>query len=266
MKKIKRKSEHGLKTIRRFDEDIWITLAKKKFRIFKKERIRLYMKKYYCLDNGSKVLFFLYEAYQNNFKYRKLLKGHKRRFFFKKKEKFKYKIVTGEKEYRRKMRTIKIRHYLNKLKLRRFYGNISEKKIKRLFFEASLNSNFLGKSFLSLLESRLDVLLYRSKIFNSIFSARQHILHKGVYIDGALVHKSNYKVNLFSFVSIKNSNNLYKKIKEKLKKKKFFGNYPSYLEVNYKLGMILFYRMPSMHEVPFPFFLNYKHLVYSFFK
>ena len=56
-----KKGQHNLKIIRRFEEDIWGVLATK--------------------NKPTQVLNFVYEAYQNNFKYKKLLKSTKKSFF-----------------------------------------------------------------------------------------------------------------------------------------------------------------------------------------
>ena len=50
-----KKRDHSLKIIRRFEEDIWGVLA--------------------VTDKPSNVLNYIYEAYQNNFKYKKLLQN-----------------------------------------------------------------------------------------------------------------------------------------------------------------------------------------------
>ncbi len=248
-KKIQR-NNHSLKVLRRFNEDIWNILANKKRRT----------------KNGIKTLKYICESYKNNMKYKKLLKKRKKRFFFNKYKKFTYQVITHEKEFRRPSRNLRIKYYLNKLKLRRFYGNISKKKFKRIFKESLLNSNFLGKSFICLLESRLDVLLYRANFFKSIFSARQYIFHQGIYVNGSLLYKPNYMIKLNTYVFMKNINYFYKIIKNKIKKKKLFCNYPAYLEINYKVGGMILYKIPSVKEVPFPFFLNYKNIAYSFLK
>ena len=60
----KKRMQHSLKIIRRFDEDILGRLAKK--------------------EQPSRVLNYIFEVYQNNYKYRKLLS--KRAFFFSKKK------------------------------------------------------------------------------------------------------------------------------------------------------------------------------------
>ena len=70
-----KKGQHNLKIIRRFEEDIWGVLAVK--------------------NKPSQVLNYVYEAYQNNFKYKKLLKSTKKSFFLvRKKGKFLYKVFT----------------------------------------------------------------------------------------------------------------------------------------------------------------------------
>jgi small subunit ribosomal protein S4 len=219
------------------------------------------------LKNGKNILNYIYEVYQNTFIYKKLLKNNKRRFFLlRKKQKFLYKIVTHEKEFKRKKRRLKTKYYLNLLKIRRFYGNLSKKDFKKVFKESNLNSSFLGKSFICLLETRLDVILYRSNFFNSIFAARQYILHKGVYVNGLLFKKPNYRLKLNNLIFLKNPDIFYNKIKDKLKNKKIFGTYPKYLEVNYKLGAITLIKIPKVEEVPFPFFINFKHIGYSFIR
>ena len=263
VKKIQLRNNHGFKVIKRFDEDIWNILANKETSIKRSRRIQA--KKY--ITNGRNILDYVYEAYQNNFRYRELLKFHKNRFFLiRRRARFTYKVVTNEKEFIRKKRTIKIKHYLNLLKLRRFYGNLSQKKFKQLFLNSNLNSNFLGKSFICLLETRLDVLLYRAGFFNSIFAARQYILHKGLLVNGVSIHKPNYLIKLLDLIFLKDPTSFYKKIQSKIQKGKMFGNFPAYLEVNYKLGALILYKIPKVTEVPFPFFLNYKHIGYSFLK
>lgn len=260
MRKIKKRNLHGFKIIKRFDEDIWNVLAYKEIK--KKSSSSSA-----SLINGERILDYIYEAYQNNFRYRELLKYHKNRFFLiRRRPRFTYKVVTNEKEFIRKKRTIKIKHYLNLLKLRRFYGNLSRKKFRSLFLHSFLNSNFLGKSFICLLESRLDILLYRAGFFKSVFSSRQYILHKGIDVNGVSIYKPNYTIQLLDLVSVKQPAFFYNYIKNQLKVDKLFTNFPSYLEVNYRLGILTMYKIPVVKEVPFPFFLNYKHIGYSFLK
>lgn len=216
-------------------------------------------------DKNLKVLDYLFEIYRNDFKYRNLLR--KRRFFFPfKRKKFLYKISGTENELKRKRRSIKINNYINKLKLKKFYGNINQKQFKKMLKKKSLSSNVLSKSFFYCLESRLDVILYRSNFVDSIFVARQIINHKKVLINGRVVNKPGYRLSLNDMIIVTDPILSYNKIKSKLRKNSIICNYPSYLEVNYKLASIILIQLPEKEEVPFSFFINKNSIIYDFLK
>lgn len=240
-----KKQKHNFKLVRRFQEDLW--------------------GRYSISNKSTQVLNFVYEAHQNSFKHRNLLK---KRFFFlvRKKEKFVYKVVTDEQEFKKKKRTIKINEYLSMLKLRRFYGNLRKRNFKRIFKEKGLNDNYLGRSFAYFLESRLDVILYRSNFFTSIYEARQYINHKKILVNGIVETKPGIKLYINDVISILNYKNFYVNLKKRLTEKKLLGNYPLYLEVNYKLGLVILIKIPEIKEVPYPFFLSLEKLAQSFLK
>ena len=240
-----KKSQHSLKIIKRFDEDIWGRLA--------------------LINKPTRVLDSIFQIYQNNIKYKKLI--YKRRFFSGKNTNlFVYKAVTEEKELKRKRRTIKINNYLSMLKLRRFYGSLGKRKFKRIFKQNSINTNVVGRSFSYFLESRLDVILYRANLFKSIFAARQYINHKKVYVNGSVVTKPGYLVFINDIITVSNSKKFYSDLKLNLTTDDLLSNVPSYLEVNYKLGSVILVKMPLTTEVPFPFFMDLKTVVHNFFR
>lgn len=263
----KKRSSHGYKVIKRFDQDIWNILVLKKIYSYKSELNSSGQKlnTYKFIKNGKKIIDFIYLVYQNNFFYKRLLKFHNNKFFrYYKKNRFLYKIVTQEKEFIRKKKTFKSKHYLQTLKLRRFYGNLKKRKFKKLLSHPIVNNSFFGKSYIYLLETRLDLLIYRSNFFHSIFAAKQFILHHGIYVNGGLIFRPNYRIGLSDVIFIKNVEKYYIEIHQKLKVNMLFSNYPSYLEVNYKLGMLILFKHPNPIEVPFPFPINYKNVGYSF--
>ncbi len=240
-----KKSQQGLKIIRRFEEDILGVLSIK--------------------NKPSNVLNYIYEVYQNNFKYKKLLRSNKQAFFLsRKKGKFLYKVVTDEKEFKRKKRTLKINNYLNLLKLRRFYGNLGEWKFRRSLRLLSLNTNAVSRSFGYFLESRLDVVLYRSNLFESIYASRQYISHNKVFVNGKMVNKPSFRLKVEDIVNLANPKLLYNKLKERLKNNHVLGNYPSYLEIDYKLGAIILAQFPENKAIPYPFFMNLETITHSF--
>lgn len=243
-KNIKR-SQHSLKLIKRFEEDIWGRLA--------------------LINKPTKILDSLFEIYQNNIKYKKLI--NKRRFFIgKKQNKSTYNVVNEEKELKRKRQTMKINNYLSMLKLRRFYGSLGKRKFKRIFKQNSINTNVVNRSFSYFLESRLDVILYRATFFKSIFAARQHINHKKVYVNGLLVTKPGFLVFINDIITVSDSKKIYTDLKLNLTTGDLLTNCPSYLEVNYKLSSVILVKMPLTTEVPFPFFMDLKNVVHNFFR
>jgi len=218
-------------------------------------------------NKPSSVLNFVYDSYQNNFKYRKLLQNARKTFFIKKKkDKFLYKVITNDKEFKRKRRTVKIDNYLNLLKLRRFYGSIGERQFKRNFKLLALPLNAVSRSFAYFLESRLDVILYRSNLFKSIFAARQYINHEKIYVNGKIVTKPGYHVRVDDIVTVANPQLLYIELKNRLMSNSILSNYPNYLEVNYKVGAIIVTQFPSNKDVPYPFFMDIDTLANSFSK
>lgn len=242
---IKKTRQHSMKLLRRFDEDIWGNLA--------------------ISNKNSKTLNYIFESYKNNFKIKNLLRN--RRFLLSKKNyNFLYKVNKEEKEFKRKKRTIKINNYINRIKLRRFYGNIGERQIKSLLRRSKLSSNILSRSFFYFLESRLDTILYRSNLFDSIYHTRQVINHKKIYVNGKLVNKPGFIVSVGDIIHVSDYNLYYINLKQKLQNKKILCNYPSYLEINYKLGAITLIKLPESHEVPFPFFMSIHSIIYDYLK
>jgi small subunit ribosomal protein S4 len=195
-----------------------------------------------------------------------LQSSNKAFFLVRKKGKFLYKVVTDDKEFKRRKRTLKINNYLNLLKLRCFYGNLGVKKFRRSFNSLSLSTNEVTHSFAYFLESRLDVILYRSNLFPSIYAARQHITHKKVYVNGKLVTKPGFRLKVDDVAVVSNPKLLYSKLKKRLQNDAVLGNYPAYLEVNYKLGAVILCKLPATHEVPYPFFMDIDTLTNSFSK
>lgn len=96
--------------------------------------------------------------------------------------------------------------FLLKLKERKklyiLYGNLSKKFFQNKYKQAH---NYQGKrieNFLTLLETRLDVVLYRICFFKNIYSARQSINHNQVLVNGKILNIPTYKVNPGDVISV----------------------------------------------------------------
>ena len=71
-----------------------------------------------------------------------------------------------------------------KQKLKGYYGNIGEKQFKKYYQEAVRRQGDTGQNLIGILESRLDAVLYRSKLAPTVFAARQIINHGHVLLNG----------------------------------------------------------------------------------
>jgi len=80
-----------------------------------------------------------------------------------------------------------------KQKVRFTYG-LNEKQFKKTFNEAKKMHGKQGESFLMLLESRLDNLVYRAGLAKTRRQARQLVNHGHVYVEGTRVDIPSYRV------------------------------------------------------------------------
>ena len=126
-----------------------------------------------------------------------------------------------------------------------------------LFYFPTAKSFYL--KFINLLESRLDVCLFRTGLFSSPLSLRQFILHNNIYLNGCLVNKPGILLKKDDLVQINfihlNFNNYQKALQLS-----FSGS--SHLEIDLKtcsfiyLGSFSYYNFISK-EVNDLSFLNY---------
>lgn len=80
-----------------------------------------------------------------------------------------------------------------KQKVRRMYG-LLERQFRNLFEKAEKQTGITGETFLSLLERRLDNVVYRSGFANSRAEARQLVRHGHFLVDGKRVNIPSYLV------------------------------------------------------------------------
>ena len=81
-----------------------------------------------------------------------------------------------------------------KQKLRRIYG-VLEKKFRAYYAEAARVKGSTGENLLTLLETRLDNVVYRMGFAVTRAEARQLVSHKSVKVNGQLVNIPSFNVN-----------------------------------------------------------------------
>lgn len=169
--------------------------------------------------------------------------------FQNKKLKFQYFYPTG---YSIPNRWINLRfNYKEKLisknKLAFFYGLVSLKKKKNL---------------LILLESRLDIILWRANFFQSPAVARFYINHKNVFINSKIVNLYQKSLKIGDIITFSSSIqnkikknylffNINKRSNEKLHimKEKLNNIFPFYLELNGDLLVLIYFKKINKNEI-----------------
>ncbi len=89
-----------------------------------------------------------------------------------------------------------------KQKVKRMYG-ILERQFRRYFAEADRRKGSTGANLLSLLESRLDNVVYRMGFGSTRAEARQLVSHKALTVNGVVVNIPSYQVQAGDVVAIR---------------------------------------------------------------
>jgi small subunit ribosomal protein S4 len=93
------------------------------------------------------------------------------------------------------------RQLREKQKMRRYYG-VHETQFENYFREAARVPGQTGRTFLSLLERRLDNVIYRMNLSTSRAQARQLVTHRHFRVNGRIVNVPSYIVKPGDVISI----------------------------------------------------------------
>ncbi len=94
-------------------------------------------------------------------------------------------------------------HLREKQKVKHFYG-VLERQFRRYFARAERSAGNTGKVLMSLLERRLDNVVYRLGFALSRAHARQLVRHGHITVNGRRVDLPNYEVHVGDVISVKN--------------------------------------------------------------
>ena len=79
---------------------------------------------------------------------------------------------------------------------------MNERQFRNVYKKAIMKRGDTAENLIGLLERRLDAVIYRSKLSNTIFSSRQLINHGHVRVNGKKVNISSYLVKEEDTISI----------------------------------------------------------------
>lgn len=146
---------------------------------------------------------------------------------------------------KRKKRKTKYAKQIRQLKFFRvFYGGLLYNQLYKLVRLTIKGKNGKGSflSFLVRLESRLDMILYRSNLFFSVSQIKQILNSKKILVNHKKVSFSHHFIKKNDIISIDNNYRilLYNNILNKIKKKRIIFNVPEYIEIDYSTMNIIY--------------------------
>jgi small subunit ribosomal protein S4 len=136
-----------------------------------------------------------------------------------------------------------------KQRMKFYYGNISEKQFFKTFTLASKMKGDVSENFVSLLESRLDAVVYRANFVPTVFAARQFVSHKHVTVNGKSVNIASYRLKIGDVVQVREKSRNLNIVLES--QQKMERDVPSYLKLDKDSLSITLTVKPTFAEVPY---------------
>jgi len=132
-----------------------------------------------------------------------------------------------------------------KQKAKRIYG-VQETQFKNLYLKAKGMKGLLGNNLLSLVERRLDNILYLAGLSLSRSSAKQLISHKHVLVNDKILNVASYQAKVGDIISL--DKEISKKIGDLPSSESDFKA-PSWLDVNKKALTVKVTDLPNLEEI-----------------
>ena len=133
-----------------------------------------------------------------------------------------------------------------KQKVKRMYG-VLERQFRRYFAEAERRRGNTGTNLLSLLESRLDNVVFRAGFGSTRAEARQLVSHKAILVNGQPVNIPSYMVKAGDVISVREKSAKQARVIEALQLAAQVG-FPAWVEVNADKAEAVFKKTPDRDE------------------
>ena len=137
-----------------------------------------------------------------------------------------------------------------KQKLKSYYGNINERQFRNIYRKALKKKGDTTENLISLLETRLDTVIYRGKFTPTVFAARQLINHGHVRVNSKKVNIGSYLVKETDLIEIKEKSKKLVVIDGSLASTE--REVPEYIQLDDKNKTVKLIRVPKFSEVPYP--------------
>ena len=134
---------------------------------------------------------------------------------------------------------------MEKQKLRHMYG-LNEKQFRNLFDKATKLKGIAGDNFITLLESRLDNLVYRLGFANTRAGSRQLVSHGHITVNGKKVNIASYTVSVGDVIGLRERSRNLSSIKEAIANR---NHIQQYLDFNAEAMEGRYTRLPERAEL-----------------
>ncbi len=134
-----------------------------------------------------------------------------------------------------------------KQKLRRMYG-VLERQFRIYYKRAAQRKGSTGENLLSLLECRLDNVVYRMGFASTRAEARQLVNHKGILVNGEIVNIPSYQVQPDDVISVRDRAKKQLRVQSAFDMAKETG-FPEWVEMDEKKMSGLFKTVPDRSEI-----------------
>jgi small subunit ribosomal protein S4 len=133
-----------------------------------------------------------------------------------------------------------------KQKVKRMYG-VLERQFRRYFEEADRRKGNTGANLLSLLERRLDNVVYRMGFGSTRAEARQLVSHKAITVNGQAVNIPSYKVKVGDVIAVRDKSKKQNRVVEALQLAQQVGM-PAWVDVSIDKAEGTFKKVPDRDE------------------
>jgi small subunit ribosomal protein S4 len=138
---------------------------------------------------------------------------------------------------------------LNEKQKLSFIYNIRERQLRRYFLRARRQAGNTGANLISLLERRLDNLVYRAGFAATIWAARQLVSHGHVMVDGGRLNIPSYQVTPGQTIQLVDKMRKNPHVVESMESTAYA---PQYLSVDVNAVAATLTRVPERIEIQVP--------------
>jgi len=133
-----------------------------------------------------------------------------------------------------------------KQKVKRMYG-VLERQFRRYFAEAERRKGNTGANLLTLLESRLDNVVYRMGFGSTRAEARQLVSHQAIMVNGQVVNIPSYLVKAGDVIAVREKSKKQLRVTDAVKLAESIGM-PAWVQVDAAKLEGIFKKVPDRDE------------------